>query len=142
MDRSWDRIAKTPFPAGAVVQYTPNQYGWTGEVFRLDDTFEDSIPPGMPTAGGESMDGEDGAGRGAEREAELKSAGSFWSSGGTAGPHVQGRQTGAAGPYAEEGGEGGDGKGPTQGTATSSGLQQAPAREGSRNLRRFSLGTL
>jgi hypothetical protein len=154
MDRPWDQIAKTPFPAGTVVQYTPNQYGWTEEVFRLDDTCDSSIPTGMPIAGGEGGEEEDGARCGHEREAELHSAGSFWSSGGAAGPYAQERYAGAAGPYApdegeqgnnQSGNEKGNGEGPPQGVehrASSSGLQQVPARKGSRNLRRFSLGTL
>jgi broad specificity phosphatase PhoE/predicted kinase len=41
MNKSWEEIPETPFPAGALVQYTPNQYGWKEEVFELTNTGGD-----------------------------------------------------------------------------------------------------
>ena len=46
-NKGWDEIGKTSFPAGVVIQLTPNQYGWVEERFVLDPP-PDIVAPLLP----------------------------------------------------------------------------------------------
>ena len=60
-NKGWDEIGKTSFPAGVVIQLTPNQYGWVEERFVLDP------PPPVEASAAESA-GAEGNGRAGRAE--------------------------------------------------------------------------